>query len=138
MSSSPSSSKLFDLAKEVRLRAYSPYSQVKVGAALLLKNGQIFTGCNVENSSYGGTVCAERTAILKAVSETGPRIEITEIVVVTDASPAWPPCGLCRQVIAEFAAPHTLIHAINLQGDCRTTAFSDLLPQAFLPEHLGK
>ena len=131
-------STLFKKACAARKKSYSPYSQFKVGAAIQLSNKKVFSGCNVENSSYGGTVCAERTAIFKAVSESGPKIVIEEVVVVTDASPAWPPCGLCRQVIAEFSTPKTKIHAMNLKGECRTSSFEELLPQAFLPEHLKK
>ena len=138
MSKSDLKQALFEKAAEARLRSYSPYSQCKVGAAIRLSNQSIFSGCNVENASYGGTVCAERTAILKAVSETGTPLKIEEIVVVTDATPPWPPCGLCRQVIAEFAAPHAQIHAMNLQGECRTSTFEELLPQAFVPQHLQK
>ncbi|MEK6580085.1 MAG: cytidine deaminase, partial [Bdellovibrionota bacterium] len=99
---------LLDTAKAVRKNAYSPYSKVKVGAALRTRDGKIFSGCNVENSSYGATVCAERVAIQKAVSELGGKIEIQELVVVTDATPPWTPCGICRQVIAEFGSNSTI------------------------------
>jgi len=130
---------LYEAARKAREFSYSPYSHVKVGAAVRTVDGRIFTGCNVENSSYGGTVCAERVAISKAVSELG-KIEIAEVMVVTDASPPWPPCGLCRQVIAEFARPGTRnvdVHAANLQGETRTLLFSELFPDAFTPAHLA-
>lgn len=128
---------LFELAKRARERSYSPYSGFKVGAAVRLETGEVFGGCNVENSSFGGTVCAERVAVQKAVSEKGPNIRIAEVLVVTDATPAWPPCGLCRQVIAEFGA-QAHIHAVNLSGELRTTNLPALLPDAFLPAHLRK
>jgi cytidine deaminase len=128
---------LFQVALRARDRSYSPYSGFKVGAAIRLESGEVFNGCNVENSSFGGTVCAERTAILKAVSEKGPTIRIAEVLVVTDASPGWPPCGLCRQVIAEFGSK-AHIHATNLKGELKTTRMDELFPDAFLPEHLKK
>jgi cytidine deaminase len=134
----PAIQALYDQAREVRERSYSPYSQHKVGAAIRLTDGRVFGGCNVENSSYGGTVCAERTAILKAVSESDAPISIAEIVVVTDATPPWPPCGLCRQVIAEFAGPKARLHSTNLQGDVVTNEFAEIFPQAFTPAHLKK
>lgn len=127
---------LYEKALAVRLNAYSPYSRHKVGAALQASDGKVYTGCNVENSSYGGTNCAERTAIFKAVSEIGPSMRIVEIVVVTDATPAWPPCGFCRQVLAEFTSSETPVRAINLNGEAIVTRFGDLLPQAFTPAHL--
>ena len=88
-------------AQEARARAYVPYSGFHVGAALLCKDGTIFSGCNIENSAYGPTNCAERTAIFKAVSE-GYR-EFETIVIVSDSEQPTPPCGVCRQVMAEFA-----------------------------------
>ena len=127
--------KLFDAAVTAQKRAHAPYSQAFIGAAVLMKDGQIFAGCNVENASYGGTVCAERVAIWKAVSE-GSTKEISEVLVVSDAAQPWPPCGLCRQVIAEFAAPQTLIHTANLQGRVKSFKFGDLFPEAFNPEYL--
>lgn len=126
---------LYKAAKKARLHSYSPYSGHKVGAAIRLKTGEIFNGCNVENSSYGGTNCAERVAIQKAVSENG-KIEIVEIFVVTDAKDPWPPCGLCRQVIAEFSRNDTIIHSGNLTGKVRTTTLGDIFPEAFTPDYL--
>ena len=128
---------LFQAAKKARENSYSPYSGEKVGAAIRLKNGKIYAGCNVENSSYGATICAERTAIQTAVAAEGPKIEIVEVAVVTDHSPAWPPCGLCRQVIAEFGLNST-IHAADLKAIQSTVSFKDLFPSAFTPEHLKK
>lgn len=127
---------LYAEALRSRERSYSPYSGCKVGAAIRLSNGKVYGGANIENASYGGAVCAERTAILKAVSENDMPVRIAEIVVVTDASPPWPPCGFCRQVIAEFGSPSVRIHATNLEGDVVTTTFGKLMPNAFTPEHL--
>ena len=135
----PSMKELFEKARATRENSYSPYSQYKVGSAIRTADGKIFSGCNIENSSYGATICAERTAIFKAVSECGSRpLRIEEIIVVTDATPPWPPCGMCRQVLAEFSTPTTLIHAANLNGEIVSTNFATLMPQAFTPEHLGK
>ena len=133
---------LFKAARETRERAYSPYSQIKVGAAVLTANGDVFTGCNVENSSYGGTNCAERVAIQNAISQKG-ETTLKEIIVVTDATPPWPPCGLCRQVIAEFAHKENgklacKIHLANLSGIQSTLELAELLPHAFTPDHLTK
>jgi cytidine deaminase len=126
------------LTSELKARAikamensYSPYSKRQVGAAILLSNGKIYSGCNVENSSFGGTVCAERVAVWKAVSEEGPEVLITEVAVGTDASPPWSPCGFCRQVINEFAAVDCKIHLVNLQGEVRTLLHRELLPHGF-------
>ncbi len=134
---SASAQELYENACAARENAHSPYSKHKVGAAILTENGRVYSGCNVENSSYGGTICAERTAIVKAVSEQG-RIQLKEIVVVTAASPPWPPCGMCRQVISEFATPDTMIHGTNLDGETESFRFADLMPRAFTPDHLRK
>lgn len=119
---------LVESAREVRERAYAPYSNFKVGAAIRTKDGKIYTGCNVESASYGLTVCAERVAIWKAVSE-GEK-EFTEIAVVADTGELTPPCGVCRQIIWEFChdIPVTLG---NLKGDTETIKMSELLPRAF-------
>jgi cytidine deaminase len=127
---------LFDQAQAARENAHAPYSGHRVGAAIRTKNGKVFTGCNVENSSYGATLCAERVAITKAVSELG-KFELAEVLVVTDAPSPWPPCGMCRQVMAEFAGKNTVVYAVNLQGSVRTESFSELFPHAFTPEHLA-
>jgi cytidine deaminase len=128
---------LLTAAKKARENSYSPYSQHKVGAALRTSDGKIFSGCNVENSSYGATVCAERVAIQSAVAA-GGKLEITEILVLTDATPPWPPCGMCRQVIAEFASINLVVYSANLSGETKHKAFSDLFPEAFTPSHLIK
>jgi cytidine deaminase len=126
---------LFRLARDARDRAYSPYSGHRVGAAIRLESGEAFAGCNVENSSYGATNCAERVAIQSAVASLG-KVRLAEVVVVTDASPPWPPCGLCRQVIAEFGRGCRIVSA-NLQGELQSMTFDELFPRAFTPEHLG-
>ncbi len=126
---------LYRAALLAREKSYSPYSGYKVGSAIRLQDGTMHTGCNVENSSYGATVCAERVAVQKAVSERG-KPTILEVMVVTDAQPAWPPCGVCRQVIAEFGGK-ARVHMANLQGELRTMGLDELLPQAFTPEHLS-
>lgn len=128
---------LYKKALDARLKAHAPYSGHQIGAALVLENGQVFTGGNIENASYGATVCAERVAIWKAMSEF-PGQKIKEIVVVSDAPKAWPPCGLCRQVMAEFAKADTQVHAGNLQTLQKSMTFSELFPDAFTPEHLDK
>ncbi|HEX7675749.1 MAG TPA: cytidine deaminase [Bdellovibrio sp.] len=127
--------KLFDAACVAQKRAHAPYSHALIGAAVLMADGQIFSGCNVENASFGGTVCAERVAIFKAVSE-GAKKDIKEVLVVSDAEKPWPPCGFCRQVIAEFGSENTLIHTANLQGKMKTFKFADIFPEAFGPSHL--
>jgi cytidine deaminase len=112
-------------------KSYSPYSTKKVGAVIELSDGSTFTGCNVENSSFGGTVCAERVAIWKAVSESGPGISVKTVVVATDASPPWVPCGICRQVINEFASKNCEIHLVNKSGDVKSFTHQQLLPHGF-------
>ncbi len=126
--------KLVEMAKEARKNAYAPYSNFKVGAALLTKSGRVFTGCNVENSSFGASMCAERVAVFKAVNE-GER-EFQAIAVVTDTKEPAMPCGLCRQVLSEFSLD-IKIYAANLNGDVRETTLKDLLPYAFTKKDLG-
>lgn len=126
---------LHELAVAARKNSYSPYSHFKVGAALLTESGEVYSGCNVENASYGGTICAERSAIFTAVSREG-KIKIKEILVVTSESPAWPPCGFCRQVIAEFSTKKTKVHLANEKKILKTYLFSELLPEAFGPQNL--
>lgn len=125
---------LYKMALLAREKSYSPYSGHKVGAAVRTSDGKIYTGCNIENSSYGATVCAERTAIQKAVSENG-LIAISEIMIVTKADPPWPPCGLCRQVIAEFGKDVTL-YTSNVEGRLETFKLEALFPESFTPSHL--
>lgn len=119
-------------ASAVRLHAYAPYSSFKVGAALMsARTGAVYTGCNVENSSYGATVCAERNAILHAIAEEG-EIGIAALVVVSDDAPPAPPCAQCLQVLAEFSCPDTVVRLCSTSGESREYAFSDLLPHPFI------
>ncbi|HHY10162.1 MAG TPA: cytidine deaminase [Firmicutes bacterium] len=120
---------LLEEAIKARERAYVPYSDFKVGAAVLTKGGKVFTGCNIENAAFGPTICAERTAIFKAVSE-GYR-EFRALAVVTATPNPASPCGVCRQVIAEFFQADTPIYLGNLQGDLVKSNIEKLLPGAF-------
>jgi cytidine deaminase len=125
------SNPLITIAINAREKSYSPYSNRKVGAVIKLSNGKTYTGCNVENSSFGGTVCAERVAVWKAVSEEGPSIQIDEVVVATDATQPWSPCGLCRQIVNEFANPNCQVTLVNLTGTEVKHQFKALLPFGF-------
>jgi len=122
---------LIALAAEARRRAYVPYSDYAVGAALLTASGKVYTGCNVENASYGLTVCAERTAAFKAVCD-GER-EFIAIAVVTQN--AGSPCGACRQVLAEFG-PEMRVLVADDSGDYRVYSLAELLPDFFGPSQL--
>src|SRR3989304_6951189 len=115
-------------AKIVRKKAYAPYSNFKVGAAVLTIDGKIFTGCNVENSSYGLSICAERSAISNAISSGYKKF--TKIAVVTDSEPPASPCGACRQVIFEFGDDIEVIMA-NLKGDIKIMKIDELLKDGF-------
>ncbi len=119
----------FEVAKMYRTRAYVPYSHFMVGASVETAQA-IYGGCNVENASYGATICAERTAILKAVSEEGS-IELQRVTVVTDTPTGVPPCAMCLQVIAEFGTSETVVDIANLEGVVRTYTLGELLPQSF-------
>lgn len=128
---------LFKKAVTARKKAYAPYSNHKIGACILMSDGSIFTGANVENASYGGTVCAERTAIWKAITE-GAKIPIQGIVVVSDHTDPWPPCGMCRQVISEFGTPETKVWIGNTKKIVKEFTFAEIFPEAFTPGHLKK
>ena len=124
---------LCTLAIKSMNNAYSPYSGYKVGAALLCDNGKVFTGCNVENSSYGATVCAERTAIFKAVSD-GER-DFSMLAVAggkeNELSDKFLPCGICRQVMAEFCKPEFIVLVVTSENTYKEFTISELLPNAF-------
>lgn len=125
-------SELITKALEVQKMAYVPYSNFHVGAALLTEDNKLYTGCNIEISSYSPTLCAERTAIFKAISE-GHR-KIKTIAIVGDANPTFP-CGVCRQVIREFGKDATVIIA-NSEDDYKEYTLDELLPHSFGPEDL--
>lgn len=114
--------------------AYAPYSQFKVGAALLTSDNQVISGCNVENASYGLTQCAERSAICAAVSQGFKDFET--IVIYTEQEKLTPPCGACRQVIAEFFSPEAKVMSFNHQGSSVAWSVAELLPHAFTPKDL--
>ena len=120
--------KLVQLAQEAMMRAYAPYSGYKVGAALLCADGTVYQGCNIENASYSPTNCAERTAFFKAVygGKDG---------VITDA---FPPCGVCRQVMREFCDNDFIIYMVGANDSYETLSLADILPYSFSPkEHMG-
>jgi cytidine deaminase len=121
--------KLEQAAIKVMKNAHAPYSNFHVGAAILLTNGKIFSGCNVENASYGMTNCAERTAIFSAVAELGPKIEIQAVAVANDHGVACSPCGACRQVIYEFG-PDATVFFHGASGP-KQAHITQLLPEGF-------
>jgi cytidine deaminase len=121
---------LLERAKQAALHAYAPYSGFRVGAALQLASGEIVTGTNVENVSYGLTICAERAALVRAVSEFGPAIRIAAVAVANLNSAASPPCGACRQMLAEFVLRDAPVVFPAADG-IRTMGFSEVLPLAF-------
>lgn len=121
---------LMQAAMDAREKAYAPYSHFSVGAALLAGSGHIYSGCNVENASYGLTNCAERTAIFNAVSRGEARL--LRLLVVADTPGPVAPCGACRQVMREFNIQEVIL--CNLAGDSKTFKLEELLPYAFGPE----
>ena len=131
---------LIEMAKEAMQHAYAPYSGYRVGAALLCADGTVYRGCNIENAAYGPTNCAERTAIFKAIYD-GHR-KFTAIAVcggkdgnITDA---FPPCGICRQVMREFCDDDFLIYMIGANDSYQVCTLSDLLPFSFSPKDVGQ
>ena len=126
----PALENLLESARRAAQNSYSPYSGFRVGAALLLTSGEIVTGTNVENVSYGLTICAERSALVSAVSQFGPGIRIEAVAVVNLNNSASPPCGACRQVLAEFILPEAPVIVPAADG-MRTMPFAEILPLAF-------
>lgn len=126
------SKSLREAAQKASTQSHSPYSKAKVGAAIETEDGHVYSGCNVENSSFGGTVCAERVAIWKAVSEGHKKIK--KVYVYTDAG--WPPCGMCLQVMTEFSRPDLEIIFSDRDGNETKKKLNELLTHAFTPEHL--
>jgi cytidine deaminase len=125
----PERARLIAEARAVLKNAYAPYSKFKVGAALLTAKGDLFTGCNVENASYGLSNCAERTAIFSAVAARGPRVEIQAIAVVNSQNVPCSPCGACRQVIWEFGQ-RAVVFFLSAEG-WREMPIAELLPEGF-------
>ena len=124
---------LIRLAREARQRAYAPYSRFAVGAALLGRSGTVYAACNVENVSYGLSICAERAAVFKAVSEGEQEFEALAVVTSAGGSP----CGACRQVLAEFNYNMT-VYVADTEGQYRAFTVEELLPEAFTPEDLPR
>lgn len=128
--------KLLDMALVARANAYSPYSKFKVGAAILLENGKYITGCNIENSSYGLTNCAERTALFKMISDGYTKSDVVAMCVVADTDMPITPCGACRQVMIELLKSDTPILLANIKRDMKEVIVDDLLPIAFTEKDL--
>jgi cytidine deaminase len=126
--SSETTQELLSSALRARDKAHAPYSKFAVGAAVLTENGEIFTGCNIENASYGATVCAERVAIFKAIS--AGHKSIKAIAVIADLPEPISPCGICRQVISEFGLDAIVVMA-NTKGKTNTSSMTELFPHAF-------
>ncbi len=126
---------LIAVARAAREHAHAPFSKFRVGAALRAKSGRIFSGCNIENASYGLTLCAERVAIFKALSEGERPHEFEAIAILTDSDALTPPCGACRQIIWEFCGDVPVILA-NLQGKIERERSLNLLPRPFDSSHL--
>lgn len=124
---------LIQLAIQARDNAYAPYSNYKVGAALLTTDGKVFLGCNVENASYGPSMCAERVAIFKAVSEGYKEFQAIAVATVNGGTP----CGVCRQVLREFA-PNLVVIVSDVKSNHRVLTLAELLPYSFGPEHLPR
>ena len=125
---------LREMAKKAASHSYSPYSKAQVGSAIVTEDGETFSGCNIENSSFGGTICAERVAIFNAISKGHKKI--AQVYVYT--KDGWPPCGLCRQVMSEFASPNLEVIIGDQIKTLNTYSFKELLPLAFTTEHLIK
>lgn len=125
---------LYAAAQQAYQNAYAPYSQFQVGAAALTVDGQIVSGCNVENASYGLTVCAERNCIANAVVNGVQQFQ--SILIYTEENKLTPPCGVCRQVIAEFFSADAKVIAMNHNRDFKVWNINQLLPDAFLPSDL--
>ena len=123
------------IAQKAQKKAYAPYSNFRVGSAVLTKSGKVFTGCNVENSSYSLTCCAERIALFNAVS--AGELQFKEIAIVGDANDYTPPCGSCRQVILELAGPKCKVHMVHPNGKIKTVTISELVPYPFGFSHLS-
>jgi cytidine deaminase len=118
-------------ARAARDRAYAPYSAFRVGAAVLTRSGRVFRGCNVENASYGLSMCAERTAFFLAIAEGCSRGDFTHLAVIGDTDQPLSPCGACRQVMMELGGPDLIVIQANLRGAVAQSTMAALLPAAF-------
>jgi cytidine deaminase len=127
---------MLDLARAALANAHAPYSRLRVGACVRGASGRLYAGCNVENASYGLTLCAESAAIAAMVA--GGDRRIVEALVVTERAEPCPPCGRCRQQLAELAAPDTPVHMAGPDGVRLTRTLGELLPLAFGPDALGR
>lgn len=121
---------LVKLANDIKQNAYAPYSNFHVGAAVIGDSGKVYTGVNIENSSYGATICAERVAVCKAISEGEKSIEA--IAIASDSEEYTFPCGICRQVISEFAGKNLVILCSNNKGEYKVYSLNDFLPNSFV------
>lgn len=135
--SQPQIGDLRALALTAAANAYAPYSHFRVGAAILLKDGRVVIGCNVENASYRLTTCAEQSAISNAIALYGPSIRIQAVVIVNLNDAASPPCGGCRQTIHEFSSPQTEVFFPAAGGTLTRSTVAELLPHAFILEESG-
>ncbi len=123
---------ILDMALTARFHAYAPYSKFKVGCAILLKNGQYVLGCNIENKSLGLSICAERNAAFKLISEGKTKNDVEAICIVADTKSPTSPCGACREVLMELLAPNTKVILANLNRDYIELTLDELLPHAFV------
>lgn len=128
--------RLLDYALAARSLAYAPYSKFKVGAAILLKNDKVITGCNVENASYGMSMCAERCALFKMISEGYTKDDVISMVVIGDTEDPISPCGACRQVMDELLNKDTKIILANIKRETKEFSVKDLLPYSFTSKDL--
>ena len=126
---------LLAVARQARERAYAPYSQFRVGAALLARDGTIYPGCNIENASYGLTVCAERTAFAAALAHGARPGQFMHLAVLGDTASPIAPCGACRQVMLELGGPGLVVTQANMSGQVKHTTAGALLPGAFVLPH---
>ena len=120
---------LLKLAKEASTKAYAPYSNFKVGCVVISEKGKHYTGCNVENVSFGLTICAERSAVFKGIADEGPSFKIREVVIYTPTKTPVTPCGACRQVLSEFGSGFEVTSACDGENEIRTT-IAQLFPQS--------
>ena len=127
---------MIEAAREVLKNAYSPYSRYRVAAAVLDERGRVSVGCNVENASFGATVCAERVAVFNAIVHGAKRIQA--VIIMTESRRPWAPCGMCRQVLLEFCDPKTPVILKSTKGPSRRFTLKTLCPHSFSPAQIKK